>query len=169
MGGGVGRGVDAFDEDSDRLDILLVGFFGARAAREAVAGVLDLDVPHDEALYDLSEACWCTGGTVGGCRQCCCGCWYRGLALEPCITSEGADGSSLKIWEPGSARVPTFCAELVPLGKASGDVDLPLPGEGGGEPKSESLSSSSCKVVSASANIAQRRGDLEGVSEWRIR
>lgn len=49
-------------------------------------------------------------------------------------------GSSATRWEPGSARVPTFCA--VPLGKASGDGDLPLDGDGGGDPKSESSSPS---------------------------
>ena len=52
----------------------------------------------------------------------------------------GVTGSSATRWEPGSARVPTFCA--VPLGKASGDGDLPLDGEGGGEPKRESSSPS---------------------------
>ena len=49
----------------------------------------------------------------------------------------GVTGSSATRWEPGSARVPTFCA--VPLGKASGDGDLPLDGDEGGEPKRESM------------------------------
>lgn len=58
-------------------------------------------------------------------------------------------------WEPGSAMVPTFCADELELktpgpvadvlGSAKiGDGDLPLAaGEGGGEPKSDTESSSS--------------------------
>jgi len=62
------------------------------------------------------------------------------------------DGSEI-VWEPGSAMVPTFCAdgpkprksnpEDAALGKAkAGDGDLPLAeGEGGGDPNRESPSS----------------------------
>ena len=70
------------------------------------------------------------------------------LSLGPSATGDGADGSALNKWEPGSARVPTFCAEfdpLLPPGRASGEGDLLLPaldGEGGGDPKRESFSSS---------------------------
>ena len=52
----------------------------------------------------------------------------------------GLVGSSATRWEPGSARAPTFCAEPVPPGKASGDGDLPLAGDDRGDPKRESSS-----------------------------
>ena len=62
----------------------------------------------------------------------------------PARASGWADGSSENRWELGSARVPTFCVEHEPLGRASGDGDLPVAdGEGGGEPKRESTSASS--------------------------
>ena len=71
----------------------------------------------------------------------------------------GVTGSSATRWEPGSARVPTFCA--VPLGKASGDGDLPLVGDGGGEPKRES--SSLAWLAAGEKDIALN--GLRGVSE----
>jgi hypothetical protein len=56
--------------------------------------------------------------------------------------ASGLTESSEYGWEPGSAMVPTFCVEIdsMPLGRAKLG-DLPLAGEGGGEPKRESSSS----------------------------
>jgi hypothetical protein len=55
--------------------------------------------------------------------------------------ANGVTGSSEHGWEPGSAMVPTFCVDTdsLPLGSANLG-DLPLAGDGGGEPKSESSS-----------------------------
>lgn len=64
-----------------------------------------------------------------------------------------AGSSAHDIWEPGSAMVPTFFLPTPVLGtaimgptspaiKVSWDGDLPLAGDGGGEPKRESWSSS---------------------------
>lgn len=71
------------------------------------------------------------------------------------LEAERSAGSSAHdIWEPGSAMVPTFSLPTPVLGtaimgpafppamKVSWDGDLPLAGDGGGEPKRESWSSS---------------------------
>ena len=53
--------------------------------------------------------------------------------------ANGNTGSSEQILEPGNTIVPTLCVPD-PVGSAN-DGDLPLVGDGGGEPKSESSSS----------------------------
>jgi len=85
-----------------------------------------------------------------------CGCFFfcwtgKGLGVL-FVAIVSTDGSEI-VWEPGSAMVPTFCAdgpkprksspEDAALGKAkAGDGDLPLAeGEGGGDPNRESPSS----------------------------
>ena len=57
------------------------------------------------------------------------------------------EGSDL-LWEPGSVRVPTFSSAP---GSAN-DGDLPLRGEGGGDPKSE-LESSSVSIMTYGTDV----------------
>jgi hypothetical protein len=52
----------------------------------------------------------------------------------------GSMASSEEYWEPGSAMVPTFSADPGPAGSARFG-DLPLAGEGGGEPNNDPSSS----------------------------
>ena len=70
-------------------------------------------------------------------------------------TGGRAGGSSEHRWEPGSARVPTFCVLFCPPGRANGDGDLPLPGDGGGEPKRELVSKSSCSPATSSTCMSR--------------
>lgn len=128
IGGGVGRASEA------GVVRLLGRFFfrGGGTKREADATELR------GTVEDLSGGACCVA--VGG--------WERRRATLMLVFTLGAgggtDGSSEYKWEPGSARVPTFCKLFCPPGRASGDDDLPLSGEGGGEPKRESMSKSSC-------------------------
>lgn len=128
MGGGVGRASVA------GVERLLTRFFLRGAGRGRAAGVADLE----GTVEDLSGGA--DGMFVGGCDRC--------LATLLSAFTGGAGGStggsSEHRWEPGSARVPTFCTLFCPPGRASGDGDLPLPGDGGGEPNRESDSKSSC-------------------------
>ncbi len=113
MGGGVGRGVEDLAFSLPLRDL--------RGAESARAVFLREEEPID------------CNGIRGGGRE------GAGALAVNGRDAGGVTGSSATRWEPGSARVPTFCA--VPLGKASGDGDLPLVGDEGGEPKRESSSS----------------------------
>ena len=125
MGGGVGRGVPEFS-----LAFLFLALLTVPSGRDIRAG---------PGLFLREEAPMVWKGTLGGrgwkmdCRE-----GAVALTLND-EDASGLTGSSATRCEPGSARVPTFCA--VPLGKASGDGDLPLDGDGGGEPKREPSSS----------------------------
>ena len=118
MGGGVGRGVDDF-----ACSFPFLIFRKASGRRGWVGTFL-----RDDDTMGLRGT---RGGRAMG--------WEGGaVALTArCKGAGGVTGSSATRWEPGSARVPTFCA--VPLGKASSEGDLPL-GDGGGEPNRESSS-----------------------------
>jgi hypothetical protein len=59
--------------------------------------------------------------------------------------------------------VPTFCVQHSPLGRANAG-DLPLAGDDGGEPNSESLSSSPCSP----SRIASARMDFVSLREWEL-
>ena len=92
-----------------------------------------------EFLWD-DDPIGCSGTREGGTRVGGCDPARGAIRLTLSCKGAGGTGNSATRWEPGSARVPTFCAG--PLGKASGDGDLPLDGEDGGEPKRESSSPS---------------------------
>ena len=127
MGGGVGRGVLEFVRSFPFLDLLAA--LSVRSSRVGSALFLREDPPID---------CRGTLGREGGRDAGCEGAVVLALNED---SAGGVTGSSATRWEPGSARVPTFCA--VPPGKASGDGDLPPDGDGGGDPKRESSSSCS--------------------------
>lgn len=143
-----------------------VGVF-RRLGRLIAFRVEDTGVGRGGAVEERVWRGWHAAGS--GCDPCLA--WSRapmkgGTAAEVAI--DRADGSSEYVWEPGSARVPTFslCAAssvtaYCPLpGSAipgGGDGDLPLavlaPGEGGGDPKSESESSSEFPSCGCSGRI----------------
>ena len=124
MGGGVGRGVPEVS-----LSFLFLGFIAVPSGQGVRAG------PELVLREDTPIVCTESLGRGGWDISCCEG----AVALTLNEDAGGLTGSSATRWEPGSARVPTFCA--VPLGKASGEGDLPLDGDGGGDPKREPSSS----------------------------
>jgi len=84
-----------------------------------------------------------------------------------CVAIVSTDGSEI-VWEPGSAMVPTFCADgpkpcncspvdAAPGSAKAGDGDLPLAeGDGGGDPKRESPSSA-CSISIQCKNMEYKK------------
>ena len=140
IAGAAGRGVE--ERDTEPPVAFSFPFFDFRAAevREALATALlsCATCPGAGRLHTACAAgCPVLSGRTGGITFV-----ARSLTLNG-DDAGGWTGASATRWEPGSARVPTFCAEPATPGRARGDGDLPLPrGEGGGEPKSESESAS---------------------------